>query len=129
MTRVLPALFLLISVSGWTTSSAQIAQRPDIYDWIEFADVLGDDVNSDQKILIDIFSPNCSWCARMYREVYSDSTVHAFISSNFRLTQLDLEDFVTEVSYKEHQLSVAELAYGLGASGTPTTVFQREFWA
>ncbi len=39
------------------------------------------------------------------------------------LTQLDLGDFETPVSYKEHDLSIAELAYGLGASGTPTTIF------
>lgn len=118
---------LLIAVLSWVSalqSNAQVAIRPETYNWVEFEESFGDEIEpSNGKILVDVFSPNCSWCARMYREVYSDSLIHDFISNNFVLTQLNLEDFETEVSYKEHSLSIAELAYGLGATGTPTTVF------
>ncbi len=114
----------LLAIVSATPCVGQVAARPEIYDWIDFADVFAKaEVQSTQKVLVDVFSPNCTWCARMYKEVYSDSTIHDYLSKNFRLTQLNLEDFETVVSFKEHQLSVAELAYGLGASGTPTTVF------
>lgn len=113
---------ILLSVLVIPDSSGQIAQRPEVYDWVEFSDVLTIE-DSDKKILVDVFSPNCTWCARMYREVYSDSLIIDYLSRHFEMTQLDLEDFETEVSYKEHVLSKAELAYGLGASGTPTTIF------
>jgi thioredoxin-related protein len=116
-------LFLLIAF-GLQLASAQIAQRPETYDWITFESAIDVENNlGKKKVLVDVFSPNCSWCARMYREVYSDSLIHEYLSTHFRLTQLDLGDFETPVSYKEHDLSIAELAYGLGASGTPTTVF------
>ena len=120
------SLFLFLGLF-WLAAppvDAQVAIRPDSYSWVEFSESFGE-ANSPahDKIIVDVFSPNCTWCARMYQEVYSDSLVNDFISNNFVITQLNLEDFETEVSYKEHTLSIAELAYGLGASGTPTTVF------
>ncbi|NND72208.1 MAG: thioredoxin fold domain-containing protein [Rhodothermales bacterium] len=122
MFKLLP-LFLVCTVVIPDLSHGQVAQRPEVYNWIDFSDILTVDNSQNRKILVDVFSPNCTWCARMYREVYSDSTIVDYLSNHFEMTQLDLEDFETQVTYKDHVLSKAELAYGLGATGTPTTVF------
>lgn len=91
--------------------------------WKSFQESLPEAGDADKKILVDIFAASCGWCRKMQEEAYTNTEVLEFVSDNFIPARLDIEVLDDTLSYKDLSLSSGQLAYGFGATGTPTTVF------
>ncbi|ARA93031.1 MAG: DUF255 domain-containing protein [Bacteroidetes bacterium] len=91
--------------------------------WQPFQEALETAEAQDKKLIIDIYAPWCGWCTKLQNEVYSNEAVQDYVNEHFVITRLDIDDGEATYTFKEYTLSSAELAGGLGAQGTPTTVF------
>lgn len=105
-------------------ASAQDASVPaEGLDWYSFEEAVKIAKQNDKKLLIDVYAVWCPWCRRLQSDVYTDEKVRSYVEKHFVLTRLDAEDREKSIQFKEHTLTPADLATGLGASGFPTTVF------
>ena len=91
--------------------------------WLSFSEALAAAKVSGRPILVDVFAPWCPWCQRLQSEVYPDDKIKAYLEKNFEIARLDIEDKESTIEFKGYSLTAAELASGLGAEATPTTVF------
>ena len=91
--------------------------------WSGFEETVRAASASGKKVLVDIFAPSCGWCRRMQEEAYMSDAVLRYLDSNFETARLDIEVLDDSLAYKDLTLSSGQLAYGFGATGTPTTVF------
>jgi thioredoxin-related protein len=91
--------------------------------WVSFEEGLARADSSGKKVLVDIFSPTCGWCRKMQQEAYTSTDVLDYIDTHFETARLDIDVLDDSLSYKDMKLSSGHLAYGFGATGTPTTVF------
>ncbi|MCB0720536.1 MAG: DUF255 domain-containing protein [Bacteroidetes bacterium] len=114
-------LALAISLSTATAGKAQ-SQSP-LVAWLPFQEALNEGSSSDKKVLVDIFAPWCSWCAKMQKEAYMDEEVLSYLREHFVAARLDISVENDTLTYSGMQLPSAYLAAGFGAEGTPTTVF------
>lgn len=91
--------------------------------WLSFQEALVAAEASGRPILVDVFAPWCPWCQKLQTEVYPDAEIQKYIEKNFEIARLDIEDKEGSIEFKGYTLTAAELASGLGAEATPTTVF------
>lgn len=91
--------------------------------WPSFDEAVAAAGQSGKTILIDIYAPWCGWCRKMQAEVYTDAELQAYLEQHFELGRLNIDDDETRHQFKEYDVTSQELGYGLGAEGTPTTVF------
>lgn len=78
---------------------------------------------SKKIVLIDVWSATCGWCRKQQAEVYTQPDLQTFLFDKFELGRLNLDVTDDTVSFRGYTLSSQMLAGGLGATGTPTTVF------
>ena len=95
-------------------------------DWFEFQKGLSRAGESSKKLLIDVYAPWCGWCTRLQSDVYTSQTIQEYVRQHFTAARLNIDENSDTLSFKGYSLSSAELAMGLGATGTPTTVFLDE---
>jgi len=98
-------------------------QEPKAPVWIPFEDALAAGLKADKMIVIDIWSPTCGWCRKMQEEVYTREDLLEYLNENFVTGRLNIDVKDDSLSYQGYTLSSADLSVGLGAQGTPTTVF------
>ena len=91
--------------------------------WSPFEESVHAAAVSGKKVLVDIFAPSCGWCRRMQEEAYMSDAVLQYLDTHFETARLDIEVLDDSLTYKDLTLSSGQLAYGFGATGTPTTVF------
>jgi thioredoxin-related protein len=91
--------------------------------WLEFEEGAREAAETQRPILVDIYAPWCGWCTRLQTDVYTDQRIQQYLADNFSVTRLNIDSVDDEVNYRGYKVTSAELATGLGASGTPTTVF------
>ncbi len=91
--------------------------------WLPFENAVQAAAQQNKQVLVDIYAPWCGWCRRMHEEIYTDPAVKSHLNQHFILTRLNTSEYEQNVSYREYDLTEAELAAGFGAEGTPTTVF------
>ena len=91
--------------------------------WLTFEQALNKAAGNGRPVLVDVYAVWCSWCAKSQTEVYTEEAIQAYLEENFEIARLDIEKNDDAVSFKEYTLTSAELAAGLGAEATPTTVF------
>ena len=92
-------------------------------EWPSFNDAFEAAKKSKKIVLIDVWSATCSWCRKQQTEVYTQPDLQKFIFENFELGRLNLDVTDDTLSFRGYTLSSQMLAGGLGATGTPTTVF------
>jgi thioredoxin-related protein len=114
-------IFCLVAVA--IAVAPAMAQEPKAPVWLPFEEALATGERSDKMVVIDIWSPNCGWCRKMQAEVYPREDLLKYLNDNFVTGRLNIDIQDDSLSYQGYTLSSAELAVGLGAQGTPTTVF------
>ena len=117
LTVLLTLLFSIDSLAQTTPVS-----QTDVK-WLSFQEALDAAQVSGRPILVDVFAPWCPWCQKLQTEVYPDAEIQKYLEKNFEIARLDIEDKENTIEFKGYTLSAAELASGLGAEATPTTVF------
>ncbi|WP_456430063.1 thioredoxin family protein [Rhodocaloribacter sp.] len=116
--RVLPLLLACVAYAG--TPPDAHAQAPA---WRSFPEAVAAARNSGKAILVDVYAPWCGWCRKMQTEVYTLPELREYLHEHFEIARLNLEEYGDTLTFKGYTLTSAELAMGLGASSTPTTVF------
>lgn len=121
MTRAL-LLSCLLACFVCTDSLGQIMQTRSV-EWSAFDAAMSRSEASGKKVLVDIYAPWCGWCTRLQNEVYTDQDVLDYLDVHFEITRLNIDAATDTVNFRGHDIVMPELAYHLGAQGTPTTVF------
>ena len=128
---VLKCLAILVLFGAFGTNLVQ-AQAPVAelskelapqIEWPAFNDAFEAAKESKKIVLIDVWSSTCSWCRKQQTEVYTQPDLQKFLFENFELGRLNLDVTDDTLSFRGYTLSSQMLAGGLGATGTPTTVF------
>ena len=126
MPRLLLALaFALVALPAARPAAAQTdaSQIPaSAPDWLSMADAVARSKAQSKPIVVHTYAVWCGWCARFDQEVYTDSTVQAYLGEHFVATRIDLEG-QAPVPFFEHTVSMQQLGNAFGVTGTPTTVF------
>ncbi len=105
-------------------AAAQSASKPaDGVTWLSFEESVRVATQSNRPILVDIYAPWCGWCTRLQTDVYTDQRVQNYLEETFTVARLNIDSVDDVVAFRGYKITSAELAMGLGASGTPTTVF------
>ena len=113
---LLPLTFM--DVAAQSTANLQSSST-----WLTFQEAIDAAKLSERPILIDVYAPWCPWCAKLQTEVYPSEEIRLYIEENFEIARLNIEDKEHVIEFKGYTLTAAELASGLGAEATPTTVF------
>ncbi len=120
---LLSGTVLVAGAQSSTEGYSLLTNASPLVPWVPFENAVDKAEISGKKVLVDIFSPSCSWCRKMQQEAYTDSMILGYIATHFETARLDIEVLDDSLSYRDLSLSSGQLAYGFGASGTPTTVF------
>ncbi len=113
---------LFISILPATAQRSKTLVEAPI-NWLTFEQALNKASGNGRPVLVDVYAVWCSWCAKSQTEVYTVETIQDYLAANFEISRLDIEKSDDAVSFKGFTLTSAELAAGLGAEATPTTVF------
>lgn len=117
-------LLLWLGIGASQSILAQSATEPaEGIEWRSFQDGLSSSKATSTKLLVDVYAPWCGWCSRLQADVYTTSEIRSYVNEHFTVARLNIDEMDDTLSFKGYTLSSAELAMGLGASGTPTTVF------
>lgn len=123
MRRSLFILFLLTVFCHAAYSQAPQNKTSQGPSWLSFEEAVTAAEKNDKKILIDIYAPWCGWCRKMQAEVYTIPEVLAYLNEHFEIGRVNIDERGDTVNFNGYQFSSSELGYGLGAEGTPTTIF------
>ena len=91
--------------------------------WPTFDEAISTASQTGQPILIDIYAPWCGWCRKMQQDVYTDRDLVEYVRDHFAYGRLNIDDATTYHTFQGNTMTSQELGYGLGAEGTPTSVF------
>lgn len=114
---LLLALLLAPVTLGQVHPAETIAWRPTLEEAVAEAAVAG------KPILVDVYADWCTWCRRLQQEVYTDSTLAAYVNARFIPVRLNGEIRSDAVQFGGSSTSSAELARAFGVEGYPTTIF------
>lgn len=117
---LLTLLFTAHVTFGQAFSAETIHWRPTV----EIA--VAEAAEAGKPILVDVYADWCPWCRRIQQEVYTDSTLAAYVNAHFIPVRLNGEIQSDTVRFRGFSISSAELARALGVDGYPTTAFLDE---
>lgn len=126
MLRHLFLVICLLSVPALAAAQTDAIETTELapqIEWPGFNEAFDAAKVSDKLVLIDVWSPTCGWCRKQQTEVYTQPGLQAFIRENFELGRINLDVTDDTLSFRGYTLSSQMLAGGLGATGTPTTIF------
>lgn len=116
------SMTLFVLGANVSTGQATTNLAPQI-EWPKFNDAFAAAKKSKKIVLIDVWSATCGWCRKQQTEVYTQPDLQKFLFDKFELGRLNLDVTDDTLSFRGYTLSSQMLAGGLGATGTPTTVF------
>lgn len=102
----------LLTVASLAEASGQI-------DWLSWEQALDKQAEAPRKILVDVYTDWCGWCAEMDRRTFADSAVAALVNANFYPVKLDAE-YEGDLTYRGDTFSLEH------AAGRPTHALARE---
>lgn len=117
---LLAMLVLPASLAFGQATASSTAPGPT---WLPLEDAVSAAEASGKKVLVDIYAPWCGWCRKMQAEVYTVPELLAYVNKHFETGRLNIDATEDTLVFKGYTLTSAQLATGLGAEGTPTTVF------
>ncbi len=91
--------------------------------WPSFPEAVARAEENGKILLIDVWSAHCPWCKKQQTQVYTQPELQELIARYFEIGRINLDNTTDTVSFRGYDLTYPELAGGLGATGTPTTVF------
>ena len=118
----LSILALVCYTSIVVAQPAAQTEGPSI-NWLTFTEAASAAEVSGRTILVDVFAPWCPWCQRLQSEVYTRPEIRNYLNEHFEIARLNIDEAENVIEFKGYSLTSAELASGLGAEATPTTVF------
>ena len=122
--RILFAVLALCMMSVSRPVTAQIVTNEDGgIVWPEFEQAVDRSGETGKILMVDIWSATCGWCRKQQTEVYTRPELQSLLAEHFEIGRIVIDRTTDTLSFRGFELSSAELAAGLGASGTPTTVF------
>lgn len=101
----------------------QMEQLAPQIEWPSFKEAFVNAGESNKIVLIDVWSPTCGWCRKLQSEVYTRRELQKFVFDHFEIGRINLDITDDSLTFRGYTLSSQMLAGGLGASGTPTTIF------
>ena len=107
------------------TLNAQSKDSLTTIQWNSFDAGMEKAKSSHKKVLVDVYTEWCGWCAKMDKEVYTDPEVKDYLSKNFVIIKMNAEGN-GKVHYKGQGYSPGQLAAAFGVKGYPATLFMRE---
>ncbi len=120
--------YVVIAFAAALTNGVLIAQPKDsslAIQWNSFDEGMEKAKASHKKVLVDVYTEWCGWCAKMDTEVYTDPGVKDYLSTNFVIIKMNAEGN-GKVHYKGQEYSPGQLAAAFGVKGYPATLFLRE---
>ncbi len=108
------------ATEGVTQTAQELAPQ---IEWPGFNDAFTAAIESEKLVVIDVWSPTCGWCRKQQAEVYTQPDLQRFLFDNFELGRINLDVTDDTLTFRGYTLSSQMLAGGLGATGTPTTIF------
>ena len=115
-------LSLIVFATAVSAQPATQTNDPSI-EWLSFQEAVTAAEVSGRVVLVDVYAPWCPWCARLQSEVYTRTDIREYLNEHFEIARLNIEEAEDMIQFKGFSLTSAELASGLGAEATPTTVF------
>ena len=119
---------IAFAVAAALTNGILIAQSKNpspVIQWNSFDAGMEKAKAGHKKVLVDVYTEWCGWCAKMDTEVYSDPGVKEYLSKNFVIIKMNAEGD-GKVHYKGQEYSPGQLAAAFGVNGYPATLFMRE---
>ncbi len=119
---------IAFAIAASLTNGVLIAQSKDAspaIQWNSFDAGMEKAKADHKKVLVDVYTEWCGWCAKMDTEVYTNPGVKDYLSKNFVIIKMNAEGN-GRVHYKGQEYSPGQLAAAFGVKGYPTTLFMRE---
>lgn len=123
MPRFLLSLWIIMWCATLVVAqpATEVSETP--LNWLTFSEATSAAAVSGRTILVDVFAPWCPWCQRLQSEVYTRPDIRTYLNKHFEIARLNIDELDDVIEFKGYSLTSAELAAGLGAEATPTTVF------
>ena len=87
--------------------------------WMSWEEAMEANKKSPKKIFVDVYTDWCGWCKVMDKNTFSDSTVVAYMNTNFYNVKLNAEQkkdivwnnttFKYRPEYKSHDMAISLL--------------------
>lgn len=91
-------------------------------DWISLSDAQKKAAENNKKVMIFAEAEWCSYCRKMYKQVFPKQSVQDSLAKYFYPVRIDIES-QNEITFNGNQFTEQELAGQFRVSGTPTIIF------
>jgi len=118
-------VFVFIAAAAGGVLYAQSKDSSPAIRWNSFDAGLENAKASHKKVLVDVYTEWCGWCARMDTEIYTNPGIKDYLSKNFVIIKLNAEG-TGKIHYKGQEYSPGQLAAAFGVNGYPATLFLRD---
>ena len=106
-------VFALAATLGGGVLHAQSKDTSITMRWNSFDVGLEQAKASHKKVLVDVYTEWCGWCAKMDTEVYTDPGIKDYLSKNFVVIKMNAEG-TGKIHYKGQEYSPGQLAAAFG---------------
>lgn len=84
-------LFAAAGMVAFTIQKPVVAPAADTLKWYTWEEAVELNKTAPKKLFVDVYTDWCGWCKRMDKTTFADSTVAAYLASNFYPVKLNAE--------------------------------------
>lgn len=121
MKKTLTALSILIILTACSKTNNEV-QASDSLKWYNLEEGLKLGKQQQKPVLVDFYADWCSWCKKMDKEVFNESSVKNKLKANFILVKIDTESDDV-IKYQGKKYSPQEFMSVFKVTGLPTLLF------